>query len=57
MSTLMSKHSYSVLTSDLRRNPAILADLQHEVAAATGYVQPVRVIEHGPVTTVTAVAA
>jgi len=53
----MSKHTFSVFTSDIRRNPSILANLQQEAAAHTGYLSPVSITEHGAVTTVTAVAA
>lgn len=53
----MSKHSFSVLTSDIRRNPSILPGLQQEAAEATNYRGRVTITEQGPVTTVTAVAA
>ena len=55
MSTTMS--SFSVLTSDIRRNPSILQSIELEAAARTGFQQAVAITEHGPVTTVTAVAA
>lgn len=53
----MSKHTYSVLTSDLRRDPSILDRIMLETGARTGYQGRVTVAEHGAVTTVTAVAA
>ena len=53
----MSKHSYSVLTSDIRRNPSILRGIEQEIGARTGYQASVTINEHGAVTTVTAVAA
>jgi hypothetical protein len=53
----MTTHTFSVFTSDIRRNPSILTNLQQEAAAHTGYLAPVTITEHGPVTTVTAVAA
>lgn len=49
----MSKHTFSVLTSDLRRDPSILDRIHNHVAPDAA----VTVTEHGPVTTVTAVAA
>lgn len=53
----MSVHKFSAFTSDIRRNPSILANLQQEAAARTGYLGNVTITEHGAVTTVTAVAA
>jgi len=53
----MSKHTFSVFTSDIRRNPSILVDLQQEAAARVHNKGNVGITEHGPVTTVTAVAA
>ncbi|MDQ0100495.1 hypothetical protein J2T10_000114 [Paenarthrobacter nicotinovorans] len=53
----MSKHSFSVLTSDLRRDPSILDRIMLETGARTGYQGDVTITEHGTVTTVTAVAA
>ncbi|MDO5865987.1 MULTISPECIES: hypothetical protein [Paenarthrobacter] len=53
----MSKHTFSVLTSDLRRDPSILQGIEQELGARPGYVTSVTITEHGPVTTVTAVAA
>lgn len=53
----MSKHTFSVLTSDVRRNPSIITNIQLEAAARTGFKVQVTVTEHDEVTTVTAVAA
>lgn len=53
----MSKHTFSVLTSDIKKNPAILCGLAQEIAARTGYQGEVTTTEHDGVTTVTAVAA
>lgn len=53
----MSKHTFSVLTSDLRRDPSILDRIMLETGARTGYQGRVTTVEHGPVTTVTALAA
>lgn len=53
----MSKHTFSVFTSDIRRHPAILDVMQIEAAARIHYQGDVTITEHGPVTTVTAVAA
>ncbi|MFJ4288017.1 hypothetical protein ACIPY0_20440 [Paenarthrobacter nicotinovorans] len=53
----MSKHSFSVLTSDIRRNPSILPGLQQKAASQIDYIGRVTTAEHGAVTTVTAVAA
>lgn len=53
----MSKHTFSAFTSDIRRNPGILVDLQQEAAARVHYNGSLNITEHGAVTTVTAVAA
>lgn len=53
----MSTHTFSVLTSDVRRNPSIITNIQLEAAARTGFVQAVTITEHDGVTTVMAVAA
>lgn len=53
MSKPMSKHTFSVLTSDLQRDPSILDRIHNRVAPDAA----VTVVEDGAVTTVTAVAA
>ena len=49
----MSKHTFSVLTSDLQRDPSILERIHNHVAPDAA----VTITEHDEVTTVTAVAA
>lgn len=49
--------TYSVLTSDLRRNPSIMRNLEKEIAARTGFAGHMEVTEHDGITTVTAVTA
>lgn len=53
----MSKHTFSVLTSDVRRNPSILEGLVDTATARTNNAADIRITEHDGVTTVTAVAA
>lgn len=53
----MSKHTFSAFTSDIRRNPGILVDLQHAAAASTKYLGNLTITTDGDVTTVEAVAA
>ena len=53
----MSVHKFSAFTSDIERNPMILANLQQEAAARINFKGKVTTTEHGAVTTVTAVAA
>jgi len=53
----MSRRTFSVFTSDIRRNPWLLTNIQTEASAAAGENSIVTITEHGPVTIVTAVAA
>jgi len=53
----MSKHTFSAFTSDIRRNPWLLTNIQQEAVKAAGEDSTFTVAEHGAVTTVTAVAA
>lgn len=53
----MSKHSFSVLTSDIRRNPSILEGVVTAAGNRPPYAFNVTITERGAVTTVTAVAA
>jgi len=52
----MSKHTFSVLTSDLQHDPSILEGI-FDAARRRYPNEHLRAVEHGPVTTVTAVAA
>lgn len=49
--------TYSVLTSDLRRNPAILEGLVDTATRRTHHEADITITEHDGITTVTAVAA
>ena len=52
----MSKHTFSALTSDIKRDPRILGTMELEASARVNF-GLITTTEHDGITTVTAVAA